>query len=629
MEPTALKPVVMMRERYYRQSLGAMYGRIKQSRVLMVGAGGIGCELLKNLVLTGFGEIHIVDLDTIDLSNLNRQFLFRHEHIKKSKALVAKESAAKFNPHIKLEAHHANIKDSQFNIDWFAGFELVFNALDNIDARRHVNKMCLAANVPLIESGTTGFNGQVQVIIKGKSECYDCNTKETPKTFPVCTIRSTPSQPIHCIVWAKSYLFTEIFGTSEDEVPEFDHTEDSENAAEIKNLRKEAHALKEIRQSMGSDDFPRKIFEKVFTDDIDRLRNMEDMWKTRQKPTALDFETVSKSSASGGEVGDSVAKRDQQTWNLAENFTVFCDSLRRLSRRLQKAQEGEANGTAHVLSFDKDDEDTLDFVASSANMRSIIFGIESKSKFDIKQMAGNIIPAIATTNAMTASICVLQAFKVMRGDFNKAKMVFLERSGARVVNSESLRPPNPDCPVCGVMSSRLVVDPSRATLNDLVEGILKSDLGYGDEFSINNEVGTLYDPDLEDNLSKKFSDLGVGPDSFLTIIDDDEENPRVNLSLSISERSLPEDSKPVTLSHQLEIPRKRTVDTPKTHELTNGNAKEAAPAPGKRKRAGSSPDAPGIEGQKVAKRGRVQQTDQEDDLVLIDGPSQGAIVIDD
>ncbi|KAL9627920.1 MAG: hypothetical protein Q9204_006239 [Flavoplaca sp. TL-2023a] len=628
MDRVASKPVTMKRERYYRQSLGAMYSRIKQSRVLMVGAGGIGCELLKNLVLTGFGEIHIVDLDTIDLSNLNRQFLFRHEHIKKSKALVAKESAAKFNPHIKLEAHHANIKDPQFNIDWFASFELVFNALDNIDARRHVNKMCLAANVPLIESGTTGFNGQVQVIIKGKSECYDCNTKETPKTFPVCTIRSTPSQPIHCIVWAKSYLFTEIFGTSEDEVPAFDHTEDSENAAEIENLRKEAHALKEIRQSMGSDDFPRKIFEKVFTDDINRLRSMEDMWKTRQKPTALDFETVSKSSASGGEVGDSVGSRDQDIWNLAENFTVFCDSLRRLSRRLQQAQEGETDGTSHVLSFDKDDEDTLDFVASSANMRSIIFGIQSRSKFDIKQMAGNIIPAIATTNAMTASLCVLQAFKVMRGDFNKARMVFLERSGARVVNSESLRPPNPDCPVCGVMSSRLVVDPSRATLNDLVQDILKSDLGYGDEFSINNEVGTLFDPDLEDNLPKRFSELGVGPDSFLTIIDDDEENPRVNLSLSISEKSLPEDSKPVSLPQQLEIPRKRTIDTPKAHEHTNGNVAPPT-APGKRKRASSTLDEPGIEGQKVAKRGKVQDTEQEDDLVLVEGPNQGAIVIDD
>lgn len=74
--------------------------------------------------------------------------------------------AHKFQPSAKLEAYHANIKDSQFNVDWFAGFDIVFNALDNLDARRHVNRMCLAANVPLIESGTTGFNGQVQVIKK-------------------------------------------------------------------------------------------------------------------------------------------------------------------------------------------------------------------------------------------------------------------------------------------------------------------------------------------------------------------------------------------------------------------------------------------------------------------------------
>lgn len=65
-----------------------MLTHVSQARVLMVGAGGIGCELLKNLVSTGYGEVHIVDLDTIDLSNLNRQFLFRHEHIKKSKAFV-------------------------------------------------------------------------------------------------------------------------------------------------------------------------------------------------------------------------------------------------------------------------------------------------------------------------------------------------------------------------------------------------------------------------------------------------------------------------------------------------------------------------------------------------------------
>jgi ubiquitin-like 1-activating enzyme E1 B len=119
---------------------------------------------------------------------------------------VAKDAANTFNPKINIVAHHANIKDAQFNVSWFRGFNIVFNALDNLDARRHVNKMCLAADVPLIESGTTGFNGQVQVIKKGVTACYDCSPKEAPKSYPVCTIRSTPSQPIHCIVWGKSYL---------------------------------------------------------------------------------------------------------------------------------------------------------------------------------------------------------------------------------------------------------------------------------------------------------------------------------------------------------------------------------------------------------------------------------------
>ena len=286
---------------------------------------------------------------------------------------------------------------------------------------------------------------------------------------------------------------------------------------------------------------------------------------------------------------------------------------------------------APVLTFDKDDEDTLDFVAASANLRSIIFGIESKSKFDIKQMAGNIIPAIATTNAMTASLCVMQAFKVMRGDVAKARMVFLERSGARVINSDTLKPPNPNCNVCGVVSSNLIVDPDRATLNDLVEDVLKAQLGYGDEFSINNEVGTLYDPDLDDNLSKKFSDLGVKADSFLTVIDDDEENPRVNLSLAILEKALPEDTKAVQLPKELQIARKpKDAPAPMANGDTNGHA-TAAPAGMKRKRSLEDLEH---NSQQDNKRGKIQMPTkavgfQDDDLVIADDLNDGAIVIDD
>ncbi|KAF2189841.1 ubiquitin-activating enzyme E1 3 [Zopfia rhizophila CBS 207.26] len=618
----------MGRDRYPKQSLGSLYSRIKQSRVLMVGAGGIGCELLKNLVLTGFGEIHIVDLDTIDLSNLNRQFLFRNEHIKKSKALVAKESAGKFNPNVKIEAHHDNIKDPKFNVAWFKGFEIVFNALDNLDARRHVNKMCLAADVPLVESGTTGFNGQVQVIRKNKTECYDCVPKDPPKSFPVCTIRSTPSQPIHCIVWGKSYLFTEIFGTSEDDAPELDHREDSENVKEIENLRRESQALKRIRESMGSGEFPRLIFDKVFKEDIERLRSMEDMWKTRRCPEPLDYDKLSQEALG---VGPAIAQKDQVVWTIAENFAVFVDSLRRLSNRLEETRANGGTGNATpILSFDKDDADTLDFVTASANLRSHVFGIQTRSKFEIKQMAGNIIPAIATTNAMTAGLCVLQAFKVMRDELDKARMVFLTRSTERVISSEPLRQPNPTCPSCSVAQSTLVVDTSRATLNDLVEDLLKVQLGYGEEFSVNSESGILYDPEEDQNLPKTFSELGLKKDSFLTIIDEEDENPRVNVVFSISEQAPDKDVKPIRLTEKIKIALK-----PKPAPAVEINGREPEnPVPtsngvnGKRKRDATEA---GLEDELVKKRGKVAEEARQngDDIIVLDDPNDGTIVLDD
>ena len=271
------------------------------------------------------------------------------------------------------------------------------------------------ADIPLIESGTTGFDGQVQVIRKGKSECYDCQPKPVQKSFPICTIRSTPSQPIHCIVWAKSYLLSEMFGVSEE--ADMEITEDDDNAEEIKKLKEEALALKMIRESLFKDDFAKLIFEKVFKQDIDRLRGIEDMWKSRRPPEPLNHDEIAQTSA---RINPGVSKEDQITWSVAQNHAVFLDSIGRLVSRCKTMQEGN---TASVITFDKDDEDTLDFVVAAANLRSSVFGIESKSKFDIKQMAGNIIPAIATTNAMTAGLCVLQAFKVLKGEYHKAKMV--------------------------------------------------------------------------------------------------------------------------------------------------------------------------------------------------------------
>ncbi len=85
----------------------------------------------------------------------------------------------------------------------------------------------------------------------------------------------------------------------------------------------------------------------------------------------------------------------------------------------------------------------------------------------------------------------------------------------RLLAPDRMRAPNPECPVCSVAQTTLYVDMSRATLHDVVEDFLRLELGYGDEFVVNNEVGTLYDVEETDNLAKKLTDLGPYP-SLLT-----------------------------------------------------------------------------------------------------------------
>ena len=80
-----------------------------------------------------------------------------------------------------------------------------------------------------------------------------------------------------------------------------------------------------------------------------------------------------------------------------------------------------------------------------------------------------------------------------------------------------------------------MIDPDRATLDDLVQDVLRGQLGYGEEFSLSSKIGTIYDPDLEDNLPKKLSELGAKDETFITVVDEEDE-PRVNLELVVREK---------------------------------------------------------------------------------------------
>ncbi|KAF9583516.1 E1 ubiquitin-activating protein uba2 [Lunasporangiospora selenospora] len=518
----------MPRDSHLETTIGSsLVNKIANAKVLMVGAGGIGCELLKNLVMGGFKNIEVIDLDTIDLSNLNRQFLFQKQHIKKSKAHIARASALAFNPDVNIVSRHQNIKDQELSVDWFKGFDLVMNALDNLDARRHVNKMCLAANVPLIESGTAGYLGQVSVIRKDQTECFDCQPKETPKTFPVCTIRSTPSTPIHCIVWAKSYLFGLLFGNAEDDDDETlakGDQDDEETAKELAALAAESQALKEILASAGTSGFAQRVFDKVFYTDVQRLLRMEDMWKTRKAPVPLKYDQIIRRTeelpfAMGATTLDATSNlKDQRAWTLQETADVFCKSLEQLTIRFQSMRESDAEAS---IQFDKDDEDCLDFVTATSNLRAHVYGIEEKTRFQVKAMAGNIIPAIATTNAIVAGMIVMLAFKILNSQLHDCKTSFLVygRQRPQLIVNEPLSKPNPKCYICRNSYVGLKVDTISCTVQDLIDLLEEHSMN---DIEIQENGRVIHDPDFDDNVGKTLASLDLTDGKFVDVVDEDD-----------------------------------------------------------------------------------------------------------
>lgn len=201
----------------------AVFGREYQEKLsnvkqFLVGAGAIGCEMLKNWAMIGLGtgpngQITITDMDSIEKSNLNRQFLFRPKDVGKMKSDCAAEAVQAMNPD--LSGHIVCLKDrvspeteETFNEDFWAKLDGVTNALDNVEARTYVDRRCVFFKKPLLESGTLGTKGNTQVVLPGVTESYSSSVDPPEQSFPMCTLRSFPNNINHTIAWARELFET-------------------------------------------------------------------------------------------------------------------------------------------------------------------------------------------------------------------------------------------------------------------------------------------------------------------------------------------------------------------------------------------------------------------------------------
>jgi ubiquitin-activating enzyme E1 len=184
----------------------------------MVGAGALGCELIKAFALMGIacgksGKVDCTDNDNIEVSNLNRQFLFRAGNVGHSKSETACNIAKGMNPDLNVQDYMTRVgadTEEVFNDQFWEKLDFVVNAVDNIHARLYVDSKCVWYEKPLLESGTLGTKANSQMIVPYKTQCYGDSQDPPEEAIPMCTLRNFPNQIEHCIEWGRD-KFNELF----------------------------------------------------------------------------------------------------------------------------------------------------------------------------------------------------------------------------------------------------------------------------------------------------------------------------------------------------------------------------------------------------------------------------------
>jgi len=416
---------------------------IQNTTPFVVGSGAIGCELVKNLGMMGVKRVYLTDPDHIEKSNLSRQFLFSDSDIRQSKSMTASKKIKLMNPDVEvigLEQKMCPETENYFNSEFHLKIDIYLNALDNVDARIYMDSQAIKYSKPLIDSGTMGSKGNVQVIIPHLTESYSSSKDPDEKAgIPICTIKAFPYRPEHTIQWARELFETEFnlipsLITKYKNLNELNKINDADSKQLLKQLYKYSNfeltpkCFNSILETVWRENFYDNITEIISK--YSKQENKEELGDKKLPKYLIEseceniykiefnkygYKLLNQTFGSNIEFHDTnIDLNTNSSYSIPFNYKLDELDSEKIINIISPIINSSLNPSP--IEFEKDDDELghVQWISLCSNMRNFQYSIPQTDLWEVRKIAGNIIPALITTTSLISGFQILEFIRVLK-----------------------------------------------------------------------------------------------------------------------------------------------------------------------------------------------------------------------